>query len=49
MSQTMKDEAYPVYSMYTQTCYISNEFIETFINVSNLYARLVKSVNLNQC
>ena len=48
MSLTMKEEAGPYGSRYTQTFFISNEDIETGINMYTIHYRIVKSVNINQ-
>ena len=48
MSQTMKEEADPVGSRSNNNLSISNEAIETGMDVSNLHARTVKSVKINQ-
>ena len=48
MSQTMEEEDAPVGSRSTQTFYISNEYIETGMKMSNIHAKIVKSVNINQ-
>ena len=42
MYKTMKEEDDPVGSRSTQTLFISNEAIETGINMSNIHARMVK-------
>ena len=42
MYKKMKEEDDPVSSRSTQTLFISNEAIETGINMSNIHARMVK-------
>ena len=48
MSQKMEEEAEPIGSSSTHTFSISNEAIESGMNMSNLHARMVKIVNINQ-
>ena len=48
MSLTINEEAGPYGSRYTQTLFISNEAIETGINMYNIHYRIVKSVKINQ-
>ena len=48
MSQTMEKEADPVVSRSTPTFSISNESIETYMNMSNIHNIMVKTVNINQ-
>ena len=48
MSQTMKEDSDPVGSRSTKTLSISNKSIEIGMNISNLRARMVKTVNINQ-
>ena len=48
MSQKIEEEADPVGSRSTQTFSISNEGIETGMNMYNLHSRMVKAVNINQ-
>ena len=48
MYQTVKEEDDPVVSRSTKTLFISNEAIETGMNISNLHARILKEVKINQ-
>ena len=48
MSRTMEEEDDPVGSRSTQTFSISNESIETGMNMSNIHARMANVININQ-
>ena len=48
MYHIVEEEAEPVGSRYTQTLSISNEAIETGMNMFNLHAIMVKSFKINQ-
>ena len=48
MYKKMKEEDDPVGSRSTQTLFISNEAIETGISMSNIHARMVKEVKIDQ-
>ena len=48
MSKKTEEESDRVGSRYNQTLYISNESIETGMNMSNIHSIMLKSFKINQ-